>query len=82
MSAIITAVPFFVIPLLSVIVFVVSLILFCCGKSKNKRYPGSVSAETMEERKLFLIISSIVAGVFVFSTVAVSLLVYSIIAYM
>jgi hypothetical protein len=82
MSAIIVAVPFFIIPLLSVIAFIVSLILFCSGKSKNKRYPESVSVETMKGRKLFFIISSIVAGVFVFSTVAVSLLVYSIIAYM
>ena len=56
---------FYGIPVLSVLFFAVSLFLYCHGRHRNKVQPGSVPAETMRTRKVVLIVSAVIAGIFV-----------------
>lgn len=54
---------FYGIPVAAVLFFAVSLFLFCDGRHRNKRNPGTVPAEKMHTRKILLIVSAVIAGV-------------------
>jgi len=60
----ISSVLFFLIPIAALVFFIVSLILYIIAKSKNKRIPGTYSPEQIKTRKICLIVSSIILGIF------------------
>ncbi len=51
------------VPILSFIAFVITLVLYLSGRHKNKKAPGSVSSQSMKQRKILLIVSSVVLGI-------------------
>lgn len=55
---------FFLIPLLSVLFFGISLFLYVYAKKKNKRVPNTYSEKQIKRRKILLIVSSIITAVF------------------
>ncbi len=57
---------FYVIPLATFALFVVSLIAYIVAKRANKRVPGTFSHKQIRIRKILLIISSVIAAVFIF----------------
>ncbi len=54
---------YFAVPILALIFFGVALALYLTARYKNKKIPGSVSAASMKNRKLWLIVSAVVLGV-------------------
>ncbi len=54
---------YFLVPGLALIFFGVTLALYLTARYKNKKIPGSVSAASMKNRKLWLIVSAVVLGV-------------------
>ncbi len=51
------------VPTLALFFFAATLTLYLTARRKNKKIPGSVSAVSLKNRKLWLIVSSIVLGV-------------------
>ena len=62
MLSYIISVLYYLIPAAAISLFVGSLLSYCTAKSKNKKAPGTYSAEQMRARKIFLIVSSVIAG--------------------
>lgn len=56
---------FYGIPLATLVFFVVSLFRFVYAKIRNKRESGCYTVEEIKERKVLLIVSSVIAGVLV-----------------
>ena len=54
---------YYIIPAAALIFFGISLFRYCYAKHKNKRTPGTYSEEQMKSRKIFLIVSSVIAGI-------------------
>ncbi len=54
---------YYIIPAAAVLLFGISLFRYCYAKHKNKRTPGTYSEEQMKSRKIFLIVSSVIAGI-------------------
>lgn len=75
-------VSFFAIPILTVVFFIRSLIRYLSGKKANKNAPGTISDDVMRERKIMLIISSILMGLFVTVVVCLIALIPAAVAYM
>lgn len=73
---------FYAIPVAAFFFFLVSLCLYLDGRSKNKNVPGSVPAEKMKRRKMLLMVSSVIMGVFVAVMVALMALLYMAVAFM
>ncbi len=61
---------FFGIPVAALVFFIVSLCRFISAKSKNKKNPGTFTAEEVKNRKWLLIISSLIVGVLVAVVIA------------
>lgn len=62
--------------------FIVSLVLYCLGKSRNKKIPGKYNEVQLQTRKLCLIISSVLLGLLVFAVAFVFSLFFMAIAFM
>lgn len=62
---------FFCAPVSAISFFIVSLIRFISGKTKNKKIPNSIAPNRMYVRKICLIISSIIFGFFVAAIVTI-----------
>lgn len=62
--------------------FIVSIVMYCTAKSKNKKEPGTYSETEMNIRKNFLIATSVVVGIIVTVAVGFYLLLLSAVAYM
>ena len=54
---------YYIIPAAALIFFGISLFRYCYAKHKNKRTPGTYSEEQMKSRKIFLIVSLVIAGI-------------------
>ena len=70
------------IPVTTVAFFIVSLVLFCLAKSKNKKHPGSFSKEQVKLRLILLIVSSAIIATLLFAILVLYLLALSIVAFM
>lgn len=53
---------YYIIPIAAVLLFGIALFRFCYAKHKNKRTPGTYTEAQMKNRKIFLIIASVIAG--------------------
>lgn len=73
---------YFVIPFAAIIFFVVSLCQYLSAKKQNKRQPGSVSPQTLKNRKILLIVSSVIAGVLVAILITFVALLFMAVAFM
>lgn len=73
---------FLSIPVASFIFFICSLISFCTAKGANKRSPGSYSKEELRSRKISLIVSSVIFGIFLTVIIGFIALLYSAVAFM
>lgn len=73
---------FYVVPVLVVIFFGVSLFLFCYAKVKNKKLPDSVSVKKIKNLRVMLIVSSIMMAILVLAVAGLIALTYMVLAYM
>ncbi len=73
---------FFAIPIAAILFFGVSLYRFCSAKSKNNKIPESFSAAEIKNRKILLIVSSIIMGVLLLVVLGYIALIFMVIAYM
>ncbi len=73
---------FYGIPAAAILFFAVSLFLYCHGRHRNKVHPGSVSAETMRMRKIVLIVSAVIAGIFAAVVLGFAALLFMAVAFM
>ena len=73
---------FYVVPVLVVIFFGVSLFLFCHAKVKNKKLPDSVSVKKIKNLRVMLIVSSIMMAILVLAVAGLIALTYMVLAYM
>ncbi len=64
MLSYLVSVLYFLIPAASLAFFAGSLIAYLRAKGKNKRVPHTYSAEQMKTRKICLVVSSVIAGIF------------------
>ncbi len=70
------------IPTICAVLFTFSLIFFLSAKAKNRKVPGTYSPQVIRRRKLFLIVTAIVAGVLFTVIVGFLLLLLGAVAYM
>ena len=70
------------IPIMTVLLFVVSLYRFCIAKFRNKRRPGTYPAEEIRHRKIMLIISSVIFGILAAVVIAFIVLLMCAVAFM
>ena len=54
---------YYIIPAAALIFFGISLFRYLYAKRKNKRTPGTYTPEQMKSRKIFLIVSLVIAGI-------------------
>ena len=54
---------YYIIPLFAVLFFCISLFRYLYAKRRNKRIPGTYTDTQMKSRKVWLIVSSVVAGI-------------------
>lgn len=54
---------YYIIPLFAVLFFGISLSRYLYAKRRNKRIPGTYTDAQMKSRKVWLIVSSVVAGI-------------------
>ena len=73
---------YFILPAASVVFFAVSLVRFLTARRKNKRIPGTFSEQQMKNRQICLVISSVIAGLFVLVIAAFAVLLFMAIAFM
>jgi hypothetical protein len=72
----------FAIPIMTVVFFIRSLIRYLSGKKANKNAPGTIPGDVMRERKIMLIITSILMGLFVTVVVCLIATIPAAVAYM
>lgn len=80
--AIIIMLIYLAVPIAALVFFLVSLCLYISAKNQERRLPGSVNPQTLQTRKVMLIVSSVIAGVLVAVLIGFMILVMSSIAYM
>lgn len=73
---------FFAVPIIAFIFFAGCLISFIVAKSKNKRDPGSYNDAEIKNRKILLIVASVIFGVFLTVMMVIMALLFSAVAYM
>ena len=54
---------YYIIPLFAVLFFGISLFRYLYAKRRNKRIPGTYTDAQMKSRKVWLIVSTVVAGI-------------------
>lgn len=69
-------------PVMALIFFLVSLIVFLHAKSANKKSPGTYSANQIINRRVLLIVSSVIAAVFLAVAITIIGLLYMALAHM
>ncbi len=69
-------------PILALLLFLIALIDYGCAKRKNKNKPGSYSETKMKHKKIALIVTGVIAGIFVLFILALIALLMVSIAYM
>ena len=73
---------FWIIPTVAVVGFFISLFIYFFSKNKNKRAPGTFSDEAVKVRKTWFIIFSLIAGTMLAAVVALTILLYTAVAFM
>lgn len=73
---------FWIIPTVAVVGFFVSLFMYFNAKKKNKRAPGTFSDEAVKVRKTWFIIFSLITGTMLAAVVALTILLYTAVAFM
>ena len=73
---------FFAIPLFALGFFGVSLYRYLYAKKANRKNPDTFSAEEIKNRKLLLVVSSVIVGVLVAIVIGIVILLCMAIAYM
>ena len=82
LAEIIFSVLLFGIPTLSLVLFFISLYRYVSAKRKNKRTPDTFSEAEMGERKMMLVIFSVVTGVLLSILIGLTVLLYLAVAFM
>lgn len=72
----------FLIPVLFLAFFIVSLVLYVSAVRKNKKVPGLYTKPQLTARKVMLITSSCLAGLMLAIVTAILALMYMVVAYM
>ena len=72
----------FLIPVLFLAFFIVSLVLYISAVRKNKKVPGLYTKPQLTARKVLLITSSCLAGLMLAIVTAILALMYMVVAYM
>ena len=67
---------YFLIPIIAVAWWVISLVEFCNIRRKFKKYPQHIEPKKYKGKKILLIISSVVAGILVTVVVGFAVLLY------
>ena len=70
------------IPIVLTVLFVLSIVMYCSAKRKNKKSPGAYTDGQIRGRLIFLIISSAVFGTFLLFAIGVIILLTCAIAFM
>ena len=73
---------FFSIPTIIIALFGVSIYRYLSAKRKNKLTPGAVSPEEMKKRKIWLIVSAIIAGALAVVVIGFIALLFMAVAFM
>lgn len=73
---------FFIIPATVLSIFAITLYRFKSAQKKNKACPGSFSEGEIKKRKIMLIVSSVITGVFVAMMIGICAIMYMAVAYM
>ena len=73
---------FLAIPAIVIVLFGVSLYRYISAKKRNKNAPGTFPPEEIKKRKIFLIITSVILGVFVVVVIGFMALLFLAIAFM
>ena len=73
---------FFGMPLFTTVWFVVSLCRYLSAKKKNKQNPGTVPQKELRSRKILLILTAVLAGVFLAILLGLIAMAYMAVAYM
>ncbi len=69
-------------PILALVLFLVALIDYVFAKRKNKNKPGTYSETKMKHKKIALIITGVIAGIFVLLILALIALLTVAVAFM
>ncbi len=72
----------FLIPVLFLAFFIVSLVLYISAVSKNKMVPGLYTKPQLTARKVLLIVSACLAGLMLTYVIAIFALMFMALAYM
>lgn len=72
----------FLIPVLFLAFFIVSLVLYISAVRKNKKVPGLYTKPQLTARKVLLITSSCLAGLMLTFVIAIVALMFMVVAYM
>lgn len=70
------------VPAAAIAFFIVSLCLYISARRKNKAQPGSISLQTLNTRKIMLIISSVIFGVLALVVIGFIALMFMAVAFM
>ena len=73
---------FFAIPAIIIALLGVSIYRYVSAKRKNKLTPGTFSDEEMKKRKIWLIVSAIIAGALVIVVIGFIALLFMAVAFM
>lgn len=82
MSYKLTSLIFYIIPILVVVSFITSLIMYLTAKSKNKKNPNTFTTSQIYARKVWFISSAVVLGIMVAIVGGICALLYMAVAYM
>ncbi len=73
---------FFAIPIAAILFFGISLYRYCSAKFMNKKIPGTFPPAEIKNRKILLIVSSVIMGVLLLIVIGFIALLFMAIAYM
>ncbi len=73
---------FVLVPLSLIALFLVCLCRYLSAKKQDRQVPGSVAPELLKERKLYTVLSGVIAGIFLAAVIGIVVLFAMAIAYM
>ncbi len=69
-------------PILALLLFLIALISYCCAKHRNKKTPGRYTETQMKHKKIALIVTGVIAGIFALLILALIVLLMTAVAFM
>ncbi len=82
MSYSLTSLIFYIIPILAVVSFITSLVMYLTAKNKNKKIPDTFTDSQVYARKIWFISSAVVLGVLVAIVGGICALLFMAVAHM